>query len=207
MPASCYHRGMGERWFELRASTARRVARFCSTQKCVRILYLHPELDVIGCLRESEEIEGYVHRVGRRGVRHPSCLLVCAYVCHLIIWGGTSAGSLGPYQKTAVCHDHSISADPDRAQIAHHFSPVAEPLLLVLIAQWPDKLAHFRQQQNLLASSDSHIHYVEPCSHLLFPRCGIEMLLEGILKSAQDRTSIVVMQRVSTNGDSVHNFG
>ena len=36
VPASCYHRGMGERWFELQASTARRVARFSSTQKCVR---------------------------------------------------------------------------------------------------------------------------------------------------------------------------
>ena len=34
--ASCYHRGMGERMFELWASTASRVASFCSTQNCVR---------------------------------------------------------------------------------------------------------------------------------------------------------------------------
>ena len=32
------------------------------------ILCLHPELDAIGCLKGSQEIEGYVHRVGRRGV-------------------------------------------------------------------------------------------------------------------------------------------
>ena len=36
VPASCYHRGMGERMVELWASTASRVARFCSTQNCVR---------------------------------------------------------------------------------------------------------------------------------------------------------------------------
>ena len=32
------------------------------------------------------------------------------------------------------------------------------------------------------------------------------MLLEGILKPAWGRTSIVVMQRLSADGDSVHNF-
>ena len=32
------------------------------------------------------------------------------------------------------------------------------------------------------------------------------MLLEGILKPAKDRTSIVVIQRVFADGDSVHNF-
>ena len=82
-----------------------------------------------------------------------------------------------------------MSVNPDRAHIAHHFASVAEPtpvhtLLVVRIAQWRDKLACFRQQQDLLAPSADHTHFVEPCSHLLFPRCGIyEVLLENILKS------------------------
>ena len=75
VPASCYHRIIGEKLFGPGASTTSRVARFCGEQTYIRICVLHPE----------EEIEGYVHRVGRRGVRHPSCLLVFASTCHLII--------------------------------------------------------------------------------------------------------------------------
>ena len=68
-------------------------------------------------------------------------------------------------QGTCVSSDNgvfcsrSISARPDRAHFAHHFTLVAEPtsvhaLLLVRIAEWRDKFACVRRQQNLLTSTD-----------------------------------------------------
>ena len=135
VPASCYHRGMGERFFELWASTARRVARFCSTQNCVRHFVFASRA---GCHWLFERF-----RRDRR-IRPQSwkarCVTPILFFRVCVCLSSDYLGVLlqGPWvsiKKTAVCHDHSISANPDPAHIAHHFSSAAEPLLLVLIAQ------------------------------------------------------------------------
>ena len=84
--ASCYHRGMGERMFELWASTASRVARFCSTHKYVRKFVF-----------ASRAGRHWLHERFTRDC-HPSCSLVSASVCHMIICGHLCR-VLGPPSK------------------------------------------------------------------------------------------------------------
>ena len=101
--------------FELWASTASHVARCCSTQNCVRIFV-------------------FASRAGDRRIRPQSWKARCVTpwfprVCVCLSSDNLLALPQGPWVSVKERHCViviPISANPDRAHIAHHFSSVAE---------------------------------------------------------------------------------